>query len=32
MISIVKNADDALYFAKSHGKNQVIIFDEIEQK
>jgi diguanylate cyclase (GGDEF)-like protein len=32
MISIVKNADDALYFAKSHGKNQVIIFDEIAQK
>ncbi|CAG1021780.1 putative signaling protein [Patescibacteria group bacterium] len=28
-ISIVKNANDALYFAKTHGKNQVVIYDDI---
>lgn len=30
MISIVKNADDALYLAKAYGKNQVVIHGKVE--
>jgi diguanylate cyclase (GGDEF)-like protein len=32
MISVVKNADDALYFAKANGKNQVVVYDELNKK
>lgn len=30
MESIVKNAEDALGFAKSHGKNQVVVYDRLK--
>ena len=31
MISVVKHADDALYFAKEHGKNQAIEYEILKE-